>query len=226
MIITRKLIVDDKPNYDLSFVKEAQNKDTPPRLHIEGVYMEWGKQNKNKRKYLEEEMNQEVSRYIEEAVKTGSAVGELNHSEKPEIDLGRVSHRILSLRSEGNTYIGKSMVTSNTPCGKILEGLIEDGVRIGVSTKALGQIDESSDGGNTVRNFMLIGVDAVHDPSCTAAFVNGILENKEFIVSTNGETSEYAYEVFEGKLAKYPSTYRSQINEHIELAIANFLNSL
>lgn len=121
----------DEPNYDLSIIKEAKNMDSTPRLYIEGVYMEWGKQNKNKRKYLEDEMSVEAERYIKEAVETGSAVGELNHSQKPEIDLDRVSHRIVSLKPEGNTFIGKSMVTTSVPCGKILEGLIEDGVRIG-----------------------------------------------------------------------------------------------
>lgn len=220
----------DEPNYELSFIKEAVNykgdESAEPRLFIEGVYMQWGVKNKNRRTYLEEEMVAEADRYIKEAIETGSAVGELNHSADPEINLERVSHRIVSLKPEGNTYIGKSMVTNSVPCGKILEGLIKDGVRIGMSTKALGQIDESQDESNVVKNFMLIGVDAVHDPSCTSAFVNGILENKEFIIKHNGKPSEIAYEIFEKKLAKYPSQYRDQINEHVENAIANFLNSL
>lgn len=223
MTIARKLIVD-KPNLDISIVKEAQNKDSEPKLYIEGVYMQHTVENKNRRKYLEEEMTNEVDRYVKEAVDTGSAVGELNHSQKPEIDLDRICHRIVSLRPEGNTFVGKSMVTTSTPCGKILEGVINDGVRIGVSTKALGQIDESESSGNTVKNFMLIGVDAVHEPSCPSAFVNGILENKEFIISQTG--NEIAYEVFENALDKYPSQYRDQINEHVEKAISEFLKSL
>lgn len=218
-------MVDSKPNYDLSFIKEAQNKESTPKLYIEGVFMEYGVKNKNGRIYLEEEMHQEVERFIKEAVETGSAVGELNHSEKPEIDLDRISDRIVSLKNEGSTFIGKSMVTTSTPCGKILEGLIEDGVRIGKSTKALGQIEESN-GDKFVKGFMLMSVDSVHDPSCTKAFVNGILENKEFIISVNGSVSEVAYEEFEKKLSKYPSKYRSEINEHVENAINAFLRSL
>lgn len=225
MIITRKLIVES-PNYDLSFIKEAKNKDSDPRLYIEGVYMQHSVENKNRRKYIEDEMHHEVSRYIKEAIESGSAVGELNHSQNPEIDLERVCHRIVSLKPEGNTYIGKSMVTTSAPKGKILSGLIEDGVRIGMSTKALGQIDESDGGGNTVKNFMLIGVDAVHEPSCGSAFVNGILENKEFIIKSGGLAVEKGYEDFESKLEKYPSIYRSQINEHIENAISEFLKLL
>lgn len=224
MTISRKLIVES-PNYELSYLKEAKNKDSEERLYVEGVYMQYGEENKNHRKYIEEEMINEVNRYTTEAIDTGGAVGELNHSQKPEIDLDRVCHRIVSLRQEGNKFIGKSMVTTSTPCGKILEGLVNDGVRTGMSTKALGQIDENEASANTVSNFMLIGVDSVHDPSCTSAFVNGILENKEFIIKSNGD-SEAAYEVFEQSLSKYPSQYRSEINEHVENAIEKFLNSL
>jgi hypothetical protein len=225
MILSRKLIVES-PNYDLSYIKEAKNSDSVPRLYVEGIYMQHSVENKNKRRYIEDEMVNEVDRYIIDSVNTGSAVGELNHSQKPEIDLDRVCHRIVSLVPESNYFIGKSMVTTSTPKGKLMEGLIEDGVRIGMSTKALGQIDESDSSTNTVRNFMLIGVDAVHDPSCTTAFVNGILENKEFIINTSGRASEAAYEVFESALSKYPSQYRSQINEHVENAVLRFLNSL
>lgn len=147
------------------------------------------------------------------------------NSSVPEIDLNKVCHRIISLKEEGHSFIGKSMVTSS-PSGKILEHLIQDGVRIGMSTKALGQIDESSNDGNVVRNFLLIGVDSVHDPSATDAFVNGILENKEFIIATNGKIAEKAYETLEKDLLKYPSQYRDQINEHVESAIKRFLDSL
>jgi|TARA_R110000787_G_scaffold17748_1_gene55071 hypothetical protein len=223
MSISRKLIIEP-PNYELNYIKEAKNKDSEERLYVEGVYMQYGKENKNHRKYIEEEMVTEVNRYTTEAIDTGSAVGELNHSQKPEIDLDRVCHRIVGLRQEGNSFIGKSMVTTSTPCGKILEGLINDGVRTGMSTKALGQIEEGSET-NTVSNFMLIGVDSVHDPSCSSAFVNGILENKEFIIKSN-ENNEKAYEVFEQSLTKYPSKYRSEINEHVESAIDKFLKSL
>lgn len=225
MAIAKKLIVDQTPNYDISILKEQKNSSEPEKLYIEGVFMEYGVKNKNGRIYLEDEMHAEVERYIKDAVETGSAVGELNHSDKPEIDLGRVSDRIVSLKNEGSTFIGKSMVTTNTPCGKILNGLITDGVRVGKSTKALGQIEESS-GEKYVKGFMLMSVDTVHDPSCMKAYVNGILENKEFIISTNGDISEKAYEEFEKSLSKYPSVYRSQINEHIENAISKFLKTL
>lgn len=226
-MITRKLIVES-PNYELNYIKESPNKDSEPRLFIEGVYMQHTNSNKNKRRYSKEEMVSEVSRYITESIDTGSAVGELNHSSSPEINLDRVCHRVISLKPEGTSYIGKSMVTNSTPSGKILEGLIQDGVRIGMSTKALGQVEDSSgDGGSTindVKNFMLIGVDAVHDPSCTEAFVNGILENKEFIISKTG--NEVSYEIFEDQLKNYPSQYKSQINEHVENAILAFLGRL
>lgn len=223
MTIARKLIIAE-PNYDLDFKLEAQNKDSDPRLFVEGVYMQYGQENKNKRKYIEEEMIQEVARYTSDSIDTGSAVGELNHSQKPEIDLDRVCHRIVSLKQEGDTFIGKSMVTTSTPCGKVLEGLIQDGVRTGMSTKALGQIEEGGSA-STVKNFMLIGVDSVHEPSVGSAWVKGILENKEFIVSVNDD-NEIAYEVFEKALANYPSKYRSEINEHVESAIELFLTNL
>lgn len=225
MAIAMKLMVDQKPNYDIQIIKEQKNPSEPERLYIEGVFMEYGVKNKNGRIYLEDEMHSEVDRYIKECVETGSAVGELNHSDKPEIDLGRVCDRIVSLRNEGTTYIGKSMVTTNTPMGKILEGLIKDGVRVGKSTKALGHIEESS-GDKYVKGFMLMSVDTVHDPSCMKAYVEGILESKEFIINTNGRISEAAYASFENKLANLPLKDKTMLNEHIEKAVKDFLNTL
>lgn len=147
------------------------------------------------------------------------------NSTEPEIDLSRLCHKILSLEHDekGKHFIGRSLVLS-TPSGKILESLIKDKVKTGMSTKALGQIKESNDS-NIVTNFYLVGVDAVYDPSYSSAFVNGILESKEFIINSDNKF-EQAYDKFESGLSKYPSRYRDEINKHIQEQVLRFLQAL
>ena len=145
MTIERKLIIE-QPNYNLEFLSEQQNSDTEKRMYIRGQYIMMNKYNKNRRRYTESEMVPAVDHYIEHCVKTGSAGGELNHSDKPDTDLGRLADRIISLerdKSDPDYYIGKSLVL-NTPSGKILNTLVTDGVRVGKSTKVLGRIEENS----------------------------------------------------------------------------------
>lgn len=224
MILSRKLIVES-PNYNIGFIKEQKNSEEPMRVYIEGLYMQHSSTNKNKRRYSEGEMIDEVSRYTRDLIDQGRAIGELDHSTSPEVKIENACHRILSLKPEGNGYIGRSLVMS-TPKGKILEhAVIEDGVQIGMSTKALGQLNENDSDVNDVSQFYLIGVDAVHDPSCSEAFVNGILENKEFIISSDGNAEQY-YGKLERGLSKYPSKHRDEINEHIRLKVQEFLKSL
>lgn len=222
--ISRKLIVE-APIYEYNVTFEEQNRDTEKRIYITGPYMQYDTLNKNNRKYLKEEMLRDVERFNREMIDTGRAGGELGHSTNPEIDLSKLCHKIVGLKHEesGKHFIGKSMILS-TPSGKILESLIKDGVRTGMSTKALGQIQESEQG-NVVNNFYLVGVDAVYDPSYASAFVNGILESKEFIINSDNRFEE-VYEKFQKGLGKYPSQYRDDINKHIQEQVLRFLNSI
>lgn len=226
MIISRRLIVE-QPNYDLEFVTEKTNREDERRTYIKGQYVMMNRGNKNKRIYEEDEMIPAVESYIKEYVEQNRGGGELNHSSNPDVDLGKLADKIISLerdKSDPDFYIGKSLILS-TPSGKILESLVHDGVKFGKSTKCLGQISESSDGYNRVRSPIVLLVDNVFDPSVATAFVNGILENKEYIISDDGRVAE-AYGKLEKKLSKYPSRHRDAINEYIRESLERFLKSL
>lgn len=226
MIISRKLIVE-QPNYDLEFVSEQTNRDNEKRIYIRGQYIMMNRVNKNQRKYVEEQMVPAVDTYIAEYVLQNRGGGELNHSSSPDVDLGKLADKIVHLerdKHDPDFYIGKSLILS-TPSGKILESLVHDGVKFGKSTKCLGQISESTDGYSIVKSPIVLLVDNVFDPSVATAFVNGILENKEYIISDDGRVAE-AYGALEKKLAKYPSKHRDAINEYIRESLEKFLNTI
>lgn len=226
MTISRKLIVE-QPNYDLEFVSEQKNTGEPKRIYIRGQYIMMNEGNKNRRKYPESEMIPAVETYIKDYVMENRGGGELNHSSSPDVDLGKLADKIVSLERDKhnpNYYIGKSLILSS-PSGRVLESLVHDGVKFGKSTKCLGQISESNDGYNIVSNPIILLVDNVFDPSVSTAFVNGILENKEYIISDDGRVAE-SYHNLEKKLAKYPSHHRDAINEYIRESLEKFLSSL
>lgn len=226
MLISRKLIVE-QPNYDLEFLSEQTNRDGEKRVYIKGQYIMMNRGNKNRRKYLEEEMIPAVDSYIKEYVEQGRGGGELNHSSSPDVDLGKLADKIVSLerdKSDPDYYIGKSLILS-TPSGKVLESLVHDGMKFGKSTKCLGQISESNDGYSVVSSPIVLLVDNVFDPSVATAFVNGILENKEYIISDDGRVAE-AYSELEKKLSKYPSRHRDAINEYIRESLEKFLRTI
>ena len=225
MVLERKLIIE-QPNYNLEFLSEQQNANTEKRMYIKGQYIMMNRYNKNRRMYSESEMVPAVEHYIENCVKTGSAGGELNHSDKPDTDLARLADRIISLerdKSDPDYYIGKSLVL-NTPSGKILQTLVEDGIRVGKSTKVLGRIEENTQG-NEVKSPIICLVDNVWEPSVSSAYVSGILENKSYIIGDDGKIAE-AYGKLERNLSKYPSKHSDAIRQHIMESLEQFLKSL
>ncbi len=225
--ITRKLIIE-QPSYELQFESVQENRDAQKRLYISGEYIMMNRKNKNERIYEETDMLPAIRMFDDVYIKTGRAGGELNHSQSPDMDLGKLAHKIVSLTRDSTNpdyWIGKSKVLS-TPSGKILESLIEDGLKFGMSTKCLGQIQEQEGKGyHIVTSPIVLGVDAVYDPSVSTAFVNGILENKAYIISDDGNVAE-AYDQLERRLAKYPSKHRDAINEYIKESLQKFLKSL
>lgn len=226
VMISRQLIIE-QPNYDLEFVFEKTNRDDNKRLFISGQYIMMNRGNKNRRIYEENEMIPAVDTYIKEYVSQNRGGGEINHSSNPDVDLSRLADKIVSLerdRSNPDYYIGKSMVLS-TPSGKILESLVHDQVRFGKSSKCLGQISESSDGFNRVKSPIILLVDNVFDPSVSTAFVNGILENKSYIIADDGQIAE-AYEGLEKKLSKYPSRHSDEIKKYILESLEAFLEKI
>jgi len=173
-----KLIREDV--HDTKFiVEEKEGKKT---LFIEGVFLQSELVNRNNRMYKEDIMDREVGRYLKECVDNNRAYGELGHPENPSINLDRVSHMITSLRKEGTNWIGKAKILE-TPMGNIARGLLEGGANLGVSSRAMGSLQENSDGVQVVQDdFMLsTAADIVADPSAPDAFVRGIMEGKEWV---------------------------------------------
>jgi hypothetical protein len=149
------------------------------KVFIEGIFMQAEAKNRNNRIYEKRVLEPAVEKYMQEQVKTGRAVGELNHPEGPAINLDKVSHRITNLRWEGNSVVGKALIL-DTPMGNIVKGLIKGGVKLGVSSRGMGSV-ESKDGTSYVReDFMLSTVDIVQDPSAPGAYVDGIMEGVEW----------------------------------------------
>lgn len=172
--------------------------------YITGVFLQGDIKNRNGRIYESRILNKEVERYIKEAVKTNRAMGELGHPSGPTINLDRVSHKIVSLVNEGSNWIGKAKIL-DTPMGRIAKNLLDEGVKLGVSSRGMGSLS-FRDGTNYVNeDFMLAtAADIVADPSAPDAFVNGIMESKEW--------------VFDGGLLREVDVYniKKRINESVD----------
>ena len=151
-------------------------------LYIKGPFLQTETVNRNQRMYRLPIMQKEVARYTEAYIKKGRALGELGHPEGPTVNLDRVSHKIVSLEQKGNNFIGKAQILS-TPMGKIAESLLKEGVTLGVSSRGIGSIAQNKEGFMEVgEDFMLAtAADIVADPSAPDAFVQGIMEGKEWV---------------------------------------------
>lgn len=151
-------------------------------LYIEGIFLVGDAVNKNNRMYKMDTLRNEVNRYTEEFIKTNRALGELGHPDTPTLNLERVSHKIVSLSEDGNTFYGKAMILE-TPYGNIVKNFIDSGVNLGVSSRAMGSVTMTREGYNLVQDDLRLATaaDIVADPSAPGAFVNGIMENKEWL---------------------------------------------
>ena len=173
-----KLITEEISS--VKFITEG--KGAKKKMYIEGVFLQGDIKNRNGRMYPVNTLAKEVGRYNESFVKKGRALGELGHPEGPTVNLDRVSHKITSLRQEGNNFVGKAQLLE-TPMGKIAKSLISEGVTLGVSSRGVGSLKENSNGCKVVgEDFMLAtAADIVADPSAPDAFVSGIMEGKEWV---------------------------------------------
>lgn len=201
-------------------VEEQDNLKKGSSLYVKGPFIGCNQVNKNRRMYNLDDTREEVNRYINEMVTPGRAMGELNHPSSAEVNLERACHLVTELYEEDNAFYGKAKVLS-TPMGQILRALINDGVKVGMSTRALGSLQEESSY-NLVKNMKLVAVDAVADPSFPKAFVNGILESKQWVVSDNGKYEEI-YENFEKSIGKLP---KHDMGNYLKDQILKFINSL
>jgi len=173
MILMREEFEDIQSN----IITESEGKKT---MYIEGVFMQDTLKNRNGRVYPKSVMSHAVKQYNEKYVQKHRSLGELNHPTQATVNPEKACHLITHLKEDGNNWIGKAKVL-NTPMGSIVKNLIEDGVQLGVSSRGLGTVKESN-GSNVVQNdYWISAVDTVFDPSAPDAFVNGIMENKEWI---------------------------------------------
>jgi len=205
---------------DIQILEEETN--GKKNLYIEGVFLQGDIKNRNGRVYPFGVLEREVGRYTEQYVNVGRALGELGHPDGPTVNLDRVSHKIVSLKAEGSNFVGKAQIL-NTPMGNIAKSLLESGVKLGVSSRGMGSIEEKN-GANYVRDdFMLAtAADIVADPSAPDAFVNGIMEGKEWVWE-NGIIKE----VNIAKYQRYISeSTRKNLEERSLKAFNHFLQSL
>ena len=212
-------LIAEYTDQDLECIVEA--KDGKKTYAIEGIFASAEQKNRNGRIYKKDVMENAVTKYIDEQVSKGRAVGELNHPEGPTINLDKVSHKIESLDWKGNDVVGKATILA-TPMGKIVEGLLDGGVRVGVSTRGMGSLQRGADAMIVGKDFMLNAVDIVQDPSAPNAFVNGVMEGVEWVWN-NGIIEAQTIERMETEIKKAPrkDLYEVQIRE-----FKNFLSLL
>ncbi len=200
----------------------TEGKGADKKLYIEGVFLQSELKNRNGRMYPFPVLEKEVNRYNEEYIKTARALGELGHPDGPTVNLDRVSHRITSLTAEGTNFIGRAQIL-DTPMGKIASSLLGEGVKLGVSSRGMGSIDRREDCNVVMDDFMLAtAADIVADPSAPDAFVNGIMEGKEWVWD-NGILKET-------KVAKYQrymdDATRQNLEERTLKVFGDFLSGL
>ena len=189
---------------------------------IEGVFLQGAIKNRNGRMYPVETLSREVAKYNESYIGKGRALGELGHPDGPTINLDRVSHLITSLKQEGNNFVGKARLL-DTPMGNIAKSLLDEGVKLGVSSRGLGSIKESNGIKVVAHDFMLAtAADIVADPSAPQAFVEGIMEGKEWVWD-NGILKEVEIAEIQEDIER---NIRSRNAKYQALAFAKFLKKL
>ena len=214
-----KLITEYTEN-DVQCIVE-KNAQGEKKFVIEGIFMSAEQKNRNGRIYPKQIMERAVDKYVKEQVSQKRAVGELNHPEGPTVNLDKVSHLITDLQWEGNNVVGKAQIL-DTPMGRIVKGLLEGGVQLGVSTRGMGSLENRNGVMYVKDDFMLNTVDIVQDPSAPSAFVNGIMEGVDWVWN-NGILSSQVIENMETEIRTAPKKhlYETQVREY-----KNFLSLL
>ena len=204
----------------LEYITEAKDNGEKD-VFIEGIFMQAEQKNRNNRIYPKAVLEAACTKYIREQVKTGRAVGELNHPEGPSINLDKVSHRLTELNWDGNNVVGKALIL-DTPMGKIVKGLVEGGCKLGVSSRGMGTVEQKEGKTFVKSDFVLSTVDIVQDPSAPSAFVEGIMEGVEWIWE-NGILKSQQIEEYETEINKVPI---GRISEAQQRIFNDFLSKL
>tara|TARA_B100000927_G_scaffold291066_1_gene291768 strand:+ start:1754 stop:2413 length:660 start_codon:yes stop_codon:yes gene_type:complete len=213
-------LITEHIEQDLDIICEAK-KNGEKDFFIEGVFMQSNQKNRNGRIYEKAILEKAVDKYVTEQVKAGRAVGELDHPEGPTVNLDKVSHKINSLHWQGNDVVGKASILK-TPMGKIVEGLLEGGVKLGVSSRGMGSLVAKNGIQYVGKDFMLATIDIVQDPSAPSAFVNGVMEGVEWVWD-NGIIKPQDIELIETEIK---STSSNNLPEVEIRAFKNFLSKL
>ena len=172
-----RLIAEEITNVDFL----CEEKEGKKNYFIEGIFLQAELKNRNNRMYPLKTLQKEVAKYDENYIQKGRALGELGHPDGPSINLDRVSHKIMSLKEDGNNFVGKAKLL-DTPMGGIAKNLLDEGVKLGVSSRGMGSIRKEENCNVVMDDFMLAtAADIVADPSAPDAFVNGIMEGKEWV---------------------------------------------
>ena len=217
----RLLVETPAPEEQFEYILEEKNSKGAANLYIKGPYMMAEGVNKNNRSYDLKEMSREVNRYNEEFIKNHRAMGELNHPTAADVNLERACHLVTELKQDGNVFFGKSKVLT-TPMGMIVRSLIQDGVKVGMSSRALGKLEEQDNGIQRVTEMRLVAIDCVADPSFPKAFVNGILESKEYVIAKDGRFEEL-YDSFSSQISTLP---KKDIELYLKEQIASFFKKM
>lgn len=208
----------------LDFLVEEKNTQEPQKYYITGPYMMAEKQNQNGRVYRLDEMTKEVERYAQDMIKTRRAIGEMNHPQSTEVNPVNACHLVTELKQQGNYFMGKSLIL-DTPMGQLLKSLVKDKIQMGISTRGLGNLTESSEG-KKVSNFHLICLDVVHQPSVQNAMLESILESKEWIVGSDGRIIEVSQSAFEELKENVKTIPKHDANTFLKEQLMSFISKL
>jgi len=196
-----KMLLITETNDDLKFIAEASG-DGKKNYKIRGIFMETETKNRNGRVYRKANLFPEVQRYIQKYVDFGRALGELGHPEGPTLNLERVAHKITGLKFDGNNIIGEAKIL-DTPYGNIVKNLMDEGVKLGVSSRGMGSLKEINGVNEVQGDYVLSAVDIVADPSAPNAFVDGIMEGKQWVWD-NGILKEMKIDAYRKAIKKTP----------------------
>lgn len=207
--------------HDVKILIEQDNKNSQQNISIKGPFAVAGIENANKRVYLEPVLKKAVDEFKKTFIDTSRSVGELNHPTTIDVDYNNACHLIKNMTQDGNIWIGESKVLTHTPKGGLLAGLLIDGVKVGMSTRGVGNINENKE----VDDYKLITVDVVHEPSGPGCFMDGILEARDFMINKFGEIVEIPYEKLVDSLISMPKNSDAK-SLKISEALKSFLASI
>ena len=218
-----KFLVEDIHD-DIDFLIEEKNRHGEQKLFITGPFLMAEEKNQNGRIYKLEEMVKEVNRYTTDMVKSRRAIGEMNHPQSTEVNPVNACHLVTELTQKGNYFYGKSQVL-NTPMGLLLKSLIQDNIKMGISSRALGNVNETSLA-KEVTNFHLICLDVVHQPSVQSAMLESIMESKEWMIRPDGTIVEAAVRAYNALQEKLRTLPKQETDNFLKESLMSFIKML